>query len=473
MSVPIGRWKALVPCLLGTLVLLGVLRTGAAQVSLEYKPYHIDVYIALENPADLPAAAQQRLAVQLGDLSTAHVGAPWTLQAQFASGALAGELVSLGEEVTAERLLELTPDDPQRDKAFYVVMAKERSTWRVTIRELDFRTFRLSPATSEVRTSQSRLAAALLEKMTSIFTPLVMLDVAQRDVVTGTLQAAALITDPDSPAAITAGEPLLPVIRHNDRLGRATPQRVLAIPWTVLEVVSLEQQQVTCQIHSAHHGPLGRKGRLRLIRYAQLARYRAAPFELKLSSPQGDPLADYEILVRETDESAPRRLARTNEQGIAELPASSQPWQMLYVRHGDRVLARLPMVAGASRQHVAELPSDDDRLAAAGFIAAFRQEVIDTLARRQILITRVRRRMFSGEFDQAQELLDQLRSLETADDFSDRLNDARRTLRADNARAQQSIHEMFQETEQMLKRYLDPDEVESLAQQLAAAQREG
>ena len=166
-------------------------------------------------------------------------------------------------------------------------------------------------------------------------------------------------------------------------------------------------------------------------------------------------------------------LGVTNERGTVILPAASQQWQLLYVRHGDRVMARLPIISGASDQYTVELPSDDVRLAAAGFLGTFRQEMIDTVARRQILAARIRRLMATGKFDEAQSLLVELRSLPTAGEFTKRLNEAQIALRADDGRSQQLIEQMFAQTRQMLAQYLDPGEVDALSKQLDASRAAG
>jgi len=448
------------------------------QLPLQYTPYVIDVYITAENPADLNESAANVLRQRVTDSARSYLGAAWTMHARSAPPALEGELLARLEELTPERLVELTiestADESRRThKAMYVVLKGERTGWSIAVRELDFRTYHLSPVIERQRVPRWRLAEGVLQATVAAFSPVAQIGVAEGARIEGQVQAAGLVVNADSPVLVQQGEPLTPIIRRNDRLGRATPDDVLALPWTVLETLSLDGAKLQCRIHSAHHNPLGMRSRLRLQRFAQATRYPSRQTRLNLQTPGDDPspLVGYEI-VRFDDERL-SVVARTDAAGSARLPPADERWRKLYVRHGDRLLARLPIVTGWSDDYTVEMPSDDIRLAAEGFVSALRQELIDTVARRRILAARIRRRIAAGQFDEAEDLLADFRTLATARDFARRLDQAQSELVADNARAQQLIDQMFSETRGVLQRYLDPDEAEALATQIARAKAEG
>jgi uncharacterized protein HemY len=119
------------------------------------------------------------------------------------------------------------------------------------------------------------------------------------------------------------------------------------------------------------------------------------------------------------------------------------------------------------------LANDDIRLAAQSVVASLKQDVVDTVARRQIVATRFRGRLAAGEFDDAEKLLAEFRQLHDHREFDRRLAASKADHIADNARAQQHIDAMFAETQQVLRRYLDPQEFQRMQSQLAQARRGG
>ncbi len=452
---------------------------ASAQAPLEFTPYRIEVFLAMDDDAQFSAGERARLHTSVESLAHAQVGAAWTVSVREAKGKLRGDLLTRFHRLDAENLIAQL-DDGARDgdnsphKLMFFLLNSDRGRWSIAARELDVRTFHLSPAVSRKDVARPMLPTEIVQAMVDVFSPLAKLGTADGAVVVGHLQAGSLVMSEDSPAILKIGDPLVPILRRNDRLGRATPRDVVVLPWTVLEARSLEGSQVTCQVHTAHQNPLGRRSRLRIERFGLATRYRPAPTRLLLQTPGDDPapLAGYELVRLNSEEGNVEPLARTDAAGRASLPASDDPFEILFVRHGDRILARLPMVAGWSDFYSVALPSDDVRLAAEGFIAALRQQVVDTVARRQLLATRIRNRIAQGRFGDAESLLEEFRQLESGREFHRRLGDARAELVADNARAQQLIDEMFAETRQVIDRYLDPDEASVLARQLSSAKSE-
>lgn len=446
-----------------------------AKAAWEYAPYRIEVLTAALNPADLNTADAARLHERLQKLSAAYVGAPWTLNARSALGLLRAEMLTRFDDLSVEIVREALPDEVDADKLMLVLLSRDAGGWQIAVRELDLRTFHISPVIRVSDVAHSALAEQLLAALVSAFSPTARLGPADRNTVRGQLQAAQLAIDADSPVLVAPGEALLPFLRRNDRLGHAQPHDVQAIPWTVLELQQRDAAAIECRVHSAHVNPLGGKSRLRLVRYAQATRYPPRTVQLALQTPGDDPapLVGYELVRRDGQTGRVVVLGETDAAGIATLPPAEEAWRLLYVRHGDRLLARLPIIRGARGRYDVPLHSDDARLAAAGFAAALRQEIIDTLARRQLLATRIHRRIAEGRLDDAQTLLDEFRRLDSARQFQQRLADARRELFADNARSQQLIDQMFAEIRDAAARYLDPDEPSALETELSQARAAG
>ena len=252
--------------------------------------------------------------------------------------------------------------------------------------------------------------------------------------------------------------------------GRASDQ-VNVVPLTLLSVNSYAAGTMTCDIHSASRHRLGARASLRLSRYglAVCSPRRATRIALQAAGKPALPLADYEIVEGGEAAGSVVRLGRTAADGAVDILPDDRPWRVLYVRHGEQLLARLPIITGYEPEIVVSLANSDVRLRAEGFVAALKREVVDTVARRQILAAQLRQHMAAKRFDEAREVLDQMQRLTDAEEFDQRLQSARTKLVGDNARTQQHIDSLFHETRQSLTRYLDPGEIKRLETQLAEA----
>jgi hypothetical protein len=198
---------------------------------------------------------------------------------------------------------------------------------------------------------------------------------------------------------------------------------------------------------------------------------RATRILLRSTGEPAVPLADYELVEYDATANDVRPVVRTDALGGAEIAPDDRPWRLIYVRHGEQLLARLPIITGYEQEIVVPLADGDVRLRAEGFVAALKQEVVDTVARRQILAARLRQRLAAKQFDEAHKLLDELQHLTDANKFGQRLQTAQMKLVGENVRTQQHIDSLFRETRQSLARYLDPQEIERLETQLAEARR--
>ena len=104
-------------------------------------------------------------------------------------------------------------------------------------------------------------------------------------------------------------------------------------------------------------------------------------------------------------------LGITDSQGMIELKREQAPVVMLLVRSDGRLLAKVPVVPGAAA--MVEIPIADDtaRLQAQARLVEIREQLVDLVARRNILLARARAQLNQGQLDQAQQLLEELDAL--------------------------------------------------------------
>lgn len=153
------------------------------------------------------------------------------------------------------------------------------------------------------------------------------------------------------------------------------------------------------------------------------------------------------------------------------------PLFLYYVRNGETVLARLPILVGLNEKEVAELPDDSRRLEAESFLRGLQGEIVDAVARRQMLAMRIQARVKEGKGEDARKLLDELKRVATYDRLAKTLESVQRKVLATDRppipfATQKRIDTMFDTTRQMMQKYL-PDalilQMESLVEGAPAA----
>ena len=122
-----------------------------------------------------------------------------------------------------------------------------------------------------------------------------------------------------------------------------------------------------------------------------------------------------------------------------------------------------------------EIPIADDtaRLRAQAELSALRELLIDVVARRNILMARVRDRVDAGEIDEARQMLEELDDLPGRAQFGQMLSSAERKPinTSKDARVQARIEKMFAETRKLLGRFLDIRQINDLRTEVNTAAR--
>lgn len=135
------------------------------------------------------------------------------------------------------------------------------------------------------------------------------------------------------------------------------------------------------------------------------------------------------------------------------------PLYFYFIKNGDTVLARLPIVLGATPMQTAEIPDDSRRLEAEAFLKGLQGEILDIIARRQILAIRIKKRLEQNKVDEAKKLLDELLSVKNYDRLAEEVAAVQRRILTNNREAippatMKKIDSMFDVTRQMMQKYM-------------------
>jgi hypothetical protein len=109
-----------------------------------------------------------------------------------------------------------------------------------------------------------------------------------------------------------------------------------------------------------------------------------------------------------------------------------------------------------------ELPDDRPLIEVESFVRSIEQDVIDLVARRQLIALRVRKLLSSGDRNGAERLVGQLRQMETQSDFLRRMEAKQRALSLPNDALRLKVDKLFADMRQVLGRLLAPTFVQQL-----------
>lgn len=491
-----GRRGRSALCLL--LVLLVALQHASA-ASWEYAPYDIRVWMAVAPRAELPEPVRREIAETVQRRAEVEFSSTWNLSQSPPPASLAVELALGLERVDAARVLAVEPKALAHDKLLCVRIDANPTEFLIQARELDGSTAHWGPLVERRVHNPHALAASVFSTILAAFAPIARIETGEAQTAVVRLRAGGLALDDDSPVRVGHGDVLVPIIRNNDRYGNLILERTAEIPWTLLQVTGADRNNANlldCNVYSGMRAPIRGRASSRRERYALRVRAVHPQTEvvlqvrpLKTGEPSL-PLAGLEMYSKipvpepprertpeealaEEQRNPPEFIGLTDWQGRIAIASTDAPVRLVYVKNGGQLLARLPIVAGYHLRQVAEVPDDNPRLQAEGFIRGMNGQIMDLVAQRQILATRIRRRIAENKLDEAQRLLEQLRALKSRNDIQRELDlQARRQLTSPYLSVQARIDKLYGDTRALLTKFLDPDLPNQLMAEIRQA-REG
>ena len=447
---------------------------GYAQSIWELTPYKVKTWVVLESRPLIPPTAAAQLDRQLRRSADSSLGAVWDLQIEEGPVEYRGEFFAL-QEPSPDSVLTQFPAVEGFDKLMVVVVVCDDNGYRVDVAELDVRTRVWSAWASRHVDTWARVADVTFRLMCETFVPLAQIRRVEDDQVTAYVRAGALLRPESSarrwnvPTEITTGDILQPVIRRADRNGKVNSDGVKPIQWTVLLVEEQDGGELICKTLSGYKQPFNVRRSARVEQLALLIRPKYDTTTLRLTDRRNpeQPLVGYDIYSRRPGVEVSEFIGRTDWRGLLQIdPDEESPVRVLYVKNGSRLLGKLPVIPGQMLELTAPIRNDDGRLEAEGVVLGLKENLIDLVARREVLSSRIRARIEDGKLDEAEELIGELGRLETKDEFNSRIDRRIRNSRDD---VRQMINAFKVESRALLDRYLDPSRVRELQSRLEEA----
>lgn len=479
---PSGLSSVSIVLLSTTAALLAFLSTAPAADNAptvwEILPYRIQFMLVFAPEAELTPRLRQRIEARLVERAEKSIGAAWDLSIGMAPFELRSKALASLNRLGLDDLPE-TLAQSDFDKLLVAVVRVTDGGFELEARDYDLHA-RMAGSTIARRLPQAELLAdGVVEATLLAFAPLARIDDVEKTSVKLKLRAGNLPPIDPNLAFARPGDVFRPVRRFNDREGKL--KKLMQIEWTFLVVEQVAATDAACQVYSGLRSPLTGRSRGRDERLAVLVRPTGGSTQLALHSRMvGNepktrrPLSGYAVYAHPAGDPHTTLIGRTDGDGKLLIPADENAVRILLVKHGGEPLARLPIIPGLEPVLQAEVADDDQRLVAEGIIVGFQERLVDLIARRQVTIVRIRARLEAGKIDEAKALLEELRLMGRQEDYINEIRIQKlRNVATDNKQMQKKIDKLFDDTEQVVIRYLSSAEIEKLQGEITEKARGG
>jgi hypothetical protein len=264
----------------------------------------------------------------------------------------------------------------------------------------------------------------------------------------------------------------LPVLRRIDRDGKADEDGIREVPWTYLILNELGDIP-KCGFISHTRRPLAarRRGRVDYIAL-RLPRERSETIlRAHAREDENRPLIGYQVYMQDGPEAERQLVGATGPDGRLSIPPGESPVLMVYIKSGSQLVAKLPIASGAQRELDVPLLDETPRLNAEAKLGLLREDLIDLVAQRQILIARINAAIDQKNFDAAPGLIEKLERLPARAIFDRQLRQLEQSSRSDVPMVQKRIDQIFADTRTVLAAFLNPREIQEVKTRLANARK--
>ena len=467
-------------CWLPVLAALLAVSCSAATPDWGLKPYRVRVWVATDDFPAFSEAWLRRVVHALKRRSEAQFDLVWNMETEFAPAVIRSQLRRSLDLLDVQQLIAADDALFECDKLYLVVVRTDRLGFETRVRELDCNAFVLGHVQAEQVSSAHLVAESIARQTIRAFRPICQIQ-RVRDKEASLLPRAGFLIDEltelDSESGssefeaewtLPEGSLLRPIVRRNDRYGRPRSGGIQPLAWTIFEVSTVEHASRQCKVHSGIAQPIRSRRTPRVQQFAIQIRTQPQPTSVHLRSLSADarPLPGYGIFSRDEKSKLWNLVTHSDWRGVAHIPSGPVRMQTFYVKNGNQLLARLPMVPGEFTEMEARLPDDEERLEVEGYLTGMQERLIDLVTRRSILAARIRSRLEQGRKDEAQELFQELNSLDTKDTLIRELRERRQRIQTTNRRTRQKIDKLFADLRQRIDRFLDSNLISEVRDEL-------
>jgi hypothetical protein len=419
-------------------------------------PYEVQVWLVVDgiSRTRLGHRFLQRLEHYLEAYAESAAGACWHVQASACPFAVDGwglpelEAWSTSMDATHASLLR------EMDKLVIVELDHQWEGTRVTVRQMDVATRRWNPAWRTIQSQAVALPATIARGLTETFSYTARIQTFA-DGGAQVVPRANLLLQADKPMArAKPGDLLRPVLRRNDRFGNPRADGIETLAWTVLEVKHLNPgAEVDCLTHSGVASPFPRRRSRRVDHFAVAIKvpHEATRLRFVARTDAHSVLPGLGIHARRgpADETRIDEIGTTDWHGEISIPRGGL--RIIYVKQGNLVLARFPLVAGEQAWLAVPLPDEPARVEAEAYLTAIQDRLVDSVARRAVLSEEIAQAVENQELAEAESLFKSFQKLETREELLRELRLRQTTFEASDRVVQRRIDQLFNDARRRIQ----------------------
>lgn len=433
-------------------------------IPYDQQPYRVSLSLGIDPALGMTSDESDRLAAQLRDQLLARVGAAWNTQVTLAEphDPTSHDTLALRSAKDWTAAIGSTPID----KKLALTLDRVGTKYRLAGIEWDRTTEQITPIMTREAFDRRRLSVLAADLSLALFRPLVSVTAVTENAVELKIRGGDFLPADATATPFQVGDHLTAYIRHYDK--KHELRRIQEIPWSYLQVDLVDRGFIRATQITPFASPLAGSKR------------RAESFAMKVNPyfpsstvtiiPRGKPdapLAGYrvEMLNRDetkTDPVADRLKIRTNRAGQVVLPVdTAHQLQTLIVYSGASPLARVPIIPGHAPTLQLDVPDDTPRMNVEAETELLQSELVDTVARRHVMMARARAAAQKGNFEQVTEFQKQISELPTLEQFQKRIENLRlpgvQAARSKKDKAQESrITKLCDKIDKQAQEHLDP-----------------
>jgi len=466
-------WRLLRVCVLLACSAFQGSASAAENREWEISNYRVQVHLAVDTTTRPQPGLKEKIAQHLERRIHATIYPLWSVELSHATGSLRHELLHHLSNLDQE-----TEEETSQgfDKKMILAVVATAEGTQITCREMDRHTSLWGPVHSR-NVRQSRMVPEqCFDLLRTTFAPLAKVrKIAGDDShVLLLFKGNRLPRRTNETPFARPGTVYQTLKIRTGRRGEARPDSINPVPWTYLTLEAMEDHAGRCQVHTGIRQPFGvrRRGRVEHLAIALGQSSQATRVRFYARHDQTQPLVGYEVFQRIADDEPSQPLGLTDAQGSIEVPSKAHV-STLFLRSDGKLLAKLPIAPGALATIEVPIADDTARLQAQATLTSLREQLIDLVARRNILIARVRERLENKKLDEARELIGQLDELPGRAHFVQLLASAERSgrNRSGEPQVQNRIEKMFADTRKLLGRFLSARQLSELQSELNAARQ--
>jgi hypothetical protein len=443
---------------------------GAAQDQKTWstRRYQVQIHLAFDAAANPGSTTAQELQQQLDQNIRLHIYPLWNCEIVGQSGA--SRQVMLQQIDNNEKLSEF--NSAGFDKHLYLTVQGTGLGWKMVCREYDKLTDRWTPVLAAEIKQDMVLAESCLELICRTFSPLAMIriDPDNAEHVHLDFMGAELPRQTDEELFIKPSTVFETLMLRRQRGASMSHQSMVSIPWTYVVAEESVDFSWTAQVFSGNRRPfaMSKRAGIEIIAIPLKEFLPNTRVRFHTSHQNSAGLAGYEIFSKEANAKQFLPLGVTDHTGSILVPRGKSPITLLALRSESQLLAQVPVAPGTAESINIPISDDAARLSVQAALTSFKELLVDTVARRNILIARIRDQLAKGKQQEADKLFKQLDELPTRAGLNRQLDTIANNSahKSTNKRVQAKIDRLIADNRELLGSFLSNNELLELGSEI-------